>query len=446
MLRSSVFWSIAVGLSFFTACSAKPHTDAGPAGSSGNAGSDAGGSSQGGGDQGGSAGSIGVGGTFAAGPGSGGAGNPSCNTPAGTDDDGDGFSEDQGDCNDCDANVNPGAVEVVAQPDMNGNTPPPADEDCDGQVDNVPGSCDDGLAVGDPDPFSGAKSIELCQKATDQDKKWGVITAKYVRADGASNPAPLPLQYGLKQKFGNNVNPQGGKSMLVLSAGNARDANDPDACGTESCFGNSGGNAPPGFPQDVPGCDGDTAINDDVALDLKVRAPTNATGYSFNFKFYSFEFPEWICTAYNDQFIALINPAPMGSINGNISFDSKTNPVSVNIAFFDVCDPSSKSLWAQECAFFGGSCPPAPNPYCPSGKAELQGTGFDQWDGGAYAGGTSWLKTQAPVKGGDIINVRFAIWDTGDEALDSTALVDNFQWIANGGTVTIGTTPIPDPK
>jgi hypothetical protein len=34
----------------------------------------------------------------------------------------------------------------------------------------------------------------------------------------------------------------------------------------------------------------------------------------------------------------------------------------------------------------------------------------------------------------------------GDGLLDSTALVDNFQWIANGGTVVVGTVPVPTPK
>ena len=33
----------------------------------------------------------------------------------------------------------------------------------------------------------------------------------------------------------------------------------------------------------------------------------------------------------NDQFIALVDPAPKGAINGNISFDSLSNPVSVNV-------------------------------------------------------------------------------------------------------------------
>jgi hypothetical protein len=82
---------------------------------------------------------------------------------------------------------------------------------------------------------------------------------------------------------------------------------------------------------------------------------------------------------------------------------------------------------------------------CPAGTGELSGTGFDgAW--GDDAGATTWLKTSAPIKGGDEVTIRFAIWDTGDTAWDSTALVDSFQWVANGGTVGVGTEPIPDPK
>ncbi|MBP7292348.1 MAG: hypothetical protein KBB21_37315, partial [Nannocystaceae bacterium] len=117
---------------------------------------------------------------------------------------------------------------------------------------------------------------------------------------------------------------------------------------------------------------------------------------------------------FNDQYIALVDPAPMGSINGNISFDSMSNPVSVNIAFFDVCSG------------------------CALGTGELAGTGFDTWDD---AGATSWLVTTAPVDGGDEFTIRFAIWDTGDSAWDSTVLLDNFRWLAGGGEVDVGTEP-----
>ena len=42
------------------------------------------------------------------------------------------------------------------------------------------------------------------------------------------------------------------------------------------------------------------------------------------------------------------------------------------------------------------------------------------------------------------LTIRFAIWDTGDSALDSTVLVDDFKWLATTGTtVEVGTKPVP---
>lgn len=339
---------------------------------------------------------------------------PTCQSSADEDKDQDGFSVAQGDCNDCDPNVSPGSIEVPTEMGKDAS-----DEDCDGMVDNVAPACDNGIALGDTDPKNGARAIDLCQFPAPGEKKWGVIEQGYVRADGSAGVPPLALQYGIMDSFGPNVHVQGGTRMLALSSGNARTSAQQGACGALSCYNNAPGTAPSGFPQDVPNCPGSTTINDDVALQLKIRSPKNATGYSFNFKFYSFEYPEWVCTSFNDQFISLVNPPPMGSISGNVSFDKQNNPVSVNVAFFDVCAG------------------------CPLGESELAGTGFDAWDD---AGGTGWLQTTAPIKGGDEFTIRFAIWDTGDQAWDSTALVDNFQWIANGGTVAIGTVPVEDPK
>jgi hypothetical protein len=128
-------------------------------------------------------------------------------------------------------------------------------------------------------------------------------------------------------------------------------------------------------------------------------------------------------------------------VNGNISFDSQNNPVSVNIAFFDVCNDCNN--YAQNCGP-PSMCPMPPSSCCPAGANELMGTGFDDSFGGGEAGGaTTWLQTTAPIHGGDEFLIRFAIWDTGDHNLDSTALIDDFKWIANGGTVVVGTTMVP---
>lgn len=315
-----------------------------------------------------------------------------------------------------------------------------SDSICDGELAN-PTLCDQGLQVGDKSAMNAAKAIDLCTAAGPSG--WGVVDAKYVRADGS---ATTPGQNtGLVPKFGNNVTPQAGASMLVLSSGYARDVGYPDACGSQTCETTGLGTAPPGFPQDVPNCPGSKDINDDIGLEVKLRAPKNAKGYQFNFAFMSFEFAEYVCTDYNDQFIALVNPPPQGSIGGNISFDKKKNPVSVNIALFDHCDPGTKTSFGEFCQLFGmGTCPPPPNPYCPQGPGFLSGTGMaglSEWGDG---GSTGWLVTTAPVQGGSEFSIRFAIWDTGDTALDSTVLIDNFRWSAD--PVGIDTEEVPDPK
>ena len=388
--------------------------------------------------------------------GTGGAGAGDCNSTMDEDKDKDGWSKAEGDCNDCDANVNPGAIEVkITMPQGDAGIPDPADEDCDGTADNVAPPCDTGLALADVDPADAAKAIDLCQTTTEspaskKDRKWGVLSSKYIGADGASPRTP-GIQVGLFNKFGMNVKTQLGKSMLGLSSGLMRSPGEPGACpkvvSGQSC--DTGNTSPtiPNFPQAVPGCPVSNIINDDIALEVKLRSPTNATGYKFKFKFYSYEFPEYVCTNFNDQFVALVKPAPQGAINGNISFDSGSHPVSVNIAFFDVCDVAGKSFFAKYCTQAANPgnapCPTAPVSYCPSGNGDLLGTGMDGPPGMLDAGATSWLETSAPVKGGDDVTIRFAIWDTGDHNLDSSVLVDAFEWIANGGTVTVGTIKPP---
>jgi hypothetical protein len=364
----------------------------------------------------------------------------------------DGWTPNQGDCNDCDPDINPGAIDVLHPND--GGTPTWGDEDCSGTPGDSAMPCDQGLALTDVDPNDAAKSIELCQTATATDRKYGVISATYMRANGTAVTTP-GAQTGIQSAFGTNVHVQGGQNMLALSSGFARTIGQAGACNGISCQTNATGTAPTGFPEDDPACPPTSVIADDVALELQIRVPSNANGYSFSFKFYSFEYPDWVCDThgYNDQFIALVTPPPMGaytptgSTGGNISFDSNNNPVSVNLGFFDVCDPTTPTRFASHCrAADAAACPPTPSPYCPLGVGDLAGTGFDTWHTGVGpAGATRWLETQAPATPGSTITIRFAMWDAGNYEFDSTVLIDNFQWNATGGTVTVGTTPIPQP-
>jgi len=331
------------------------------------------------------------------------------------DDDGDGYTPLEGDCDDDDPNVNPDAIEVIVDaPYADGGLPDPVDEDCDGTIDNPPGPCDEGIALEDVDPLNGARVIELCKTASLDGTDWGVVGAAYVRANGDAITNTSWPQIGVQTNFGTHVAPTNGYNLLVLSSGHARTPGQPESCDSQSCNEVGPGAAPPGFPQDVPGCEGGMNINDDVGFELALRAPSNAVGFRFKLRFYSFEYPEWVCTTFNDQLIALVDPEPDGSINGNVSFDSAGYPVSVNTLFITTCAD------------------------CPDGTEDLEETGFDIW---GDSGATSWIQTTVPIGGGDEFTIRFAIWDTGDAVVDSTALIDGFEWIAAAGAPAVETVP-----
>jgi hypothetical protein len=368
-----------------------------------------------------------------------GSGQPAdCNSGPMDDQDKDGWTGAQGDCNDCDPNVNPGAIEVIAMPSADGGTPMPADEDCDGKVDNIPMPCDQGLAVGDTDPFNAAKAVELCQKLTDP-KKWGVKSAKWVLPDGSPPPGvpEFDLGHGLLPAFGPNVNVQAGQRMLGLSSGSARQPTDADYQDVGGFDKNYTSGSPPGFPKESPACPGVTTgePHDGAGLELVIRTPSNAHGFSFNFNFFTYEWPDYICSEFNDFFVALLTPIPMGQSDGNISFDSQGNPVSVNNAFLEVCGCDS----GPPCNA-GGK-----NFTCSLGDTKLVGTGFGLDTAFQDHGSTYWLATKAPVQPSSEITIRWAVYDSGDGVLDTSTLIDNWQWIADSGT-TVGTTPISTPK
>ncbi len=195
-----------------------------------------------------------------------------------------------------------------------------------------------------------------------------MLSAQYVRGDGS--PAEPSPAVGVLDSFGPNVHPQGGTRLLVLSSGRARIAGWPGACNANyGCTNYGPGVAPPGFPQSAPGALPRQTSTTTSPSSSSSATPTNATGYEFAFKFYTFEYPEFtVEDCFNDQFVALATPAPPGSLNGNLSFDSLGNPVSVKLSFFEVCEDY------------------------PLGTDELEGTGFRLWND---AGATSWLRTRA---------------------------------------------------
>lgn len=339
----------------------------------------------------------------------------------------DGWTPAQGDCNDCNAQVNPAAIEA------SGNA---SDDDCDGIIDNVSPACDQGLALADNDPMSAAKAVELCKVATGP-KGWGVTSAKWVSPDGS--PAPVSANYdlghGLLGTFGPNVHVQAGQRMLALSSGTARQPTDP---GYQSVGGFDKGltsSSPPGFPQALASCPGVvTGVpHDGVALEVALRAPSNAHGFSFDFNVFTYEWPAYTCSQFNDLFLALLSPVPAGLADGNISFDTNGDYIGPNSSLLEVCN----CMNGPPCLAGGKSFS------CSLGDQGLVGTGFD--DAMQGHGSSGWLTSTAPVTPGQPITMRWTTYDSGDGILDSTALVDHWQWIVAPGAQ-VGTTRIAMPK
>jgi hypothetical protein len=364
--------------------------------------------------------------------------------------------------------VNPGAIEVLG----NG-----VDDDCNGKADLFDlgdlEPCDHALSSNSSDPADYARAFGIC-KVTEEDpidprqRTWGLIEAKILRADG-SELVDVRAR-SIRPNFG-NISTTQGSAMVVLSTGIAADATQTDP-------GPNGG-APDGVnisnahvPQSVvdistctapecvrdwfatenlplkhasqlpraPDCGADSptpTANDSVMLVLRMRAPTNVRAFSYNSYFLSAEYPEYVCSSYNDQFVALVDtpsgtPSPIPNpIDKNLSTYIQGGsqwPIGINVAkgtsLFSVCAPQANNpCWV-----------PKVNPAsCSLGTADLSGTGFEApagvFEECTIGGGTHWLTTAGNVIPGQIVELRIAIWDVGDLAYDSTALIDGFQWL-----------------
>jgi len=383
------------------------------------------------------------------------------------DSDGDGFTTCGGDCCDSTAEgcgspalVNPGAFEAM------GNM---VDDDCDGMVDNAAAAtCDTGLASNSGTAMDYAKAIELCQTATMTDTKWGVISAQLVLPSGTGTPNAN--QRAIRPAFGGTT-VQGGSSFAVLSTGAAAATGQTSpafrAFQTAAALGGSStvpadwyaanGNTLP----NAPGCPapaGGATVQDPIMLELSIRTPTNAKSFKLSTNFMSSEYPEWTCSPFNDFFVVLLDSTwagqPANPTDKNLAFyTSPTNqkyPVGVNLAFgntglFTACTNGPIGCASFSVAGTISTC---------TSTTELVGTGMDPTNPAANAnaggqpgycgannqvgGGTGWLVTSGNVKGGEVIKLRIAVWDTSDGLYDSVSILDNFQWsvdAAQPGTV-----------
>ncbi len=358
--------------------------------------------------------------------------------------DGDGITTCGGDCCDSTECSAPGMVNAGAF-DAAGNG---IDDDCNGAVDDTQLICDANLASGSLNANDYAKAIDLCQTATMTEKKWGVISATLTLANGTGTPAPNAQ--AIRNHFGTGVMPRGGLNMALLSTGSAAGRGDtnPAYQDFENTPSFNGNNTQSPFPADfyaannnslpnAPGCpdpDG-TEANDPVMLTLTVRVPTNARSFKLATNFFSSEFPEYTCSAFNDFFVVLLDSAYNGPTpnptDKNLAFyngNGMKHPVGVNLAHGNTGLFTQCMNGATGCAGSTGSIMTC------TGTTQLMGTGLDTPTPGScdsnalQGGGTGWLETSGNVNPGEVMKLRIAIWDTSDHILDSIAMVDGFQW------------------
>ena len=190
-------------------------------------------------------------------------------------------------------------------------------------------------------------------------------------------------------------------------------------------FGNTFANPMPSLPS-PPGCGmaQPAMVNDYTELVLKLKAPSNVNSFSFQFQFFSAEYPEYVCTQFNDEFLVLQESTGEFPTPTNIAFDMQKNPITVNNGLFTVCKNDNSKPQTQ---------------HCKSPVTDIAGTGYEDMEGGIpgfpglpglgpIGGSTGWLTTTAPVTPGEEVTLHFIIFDEGDHILDSAALIDNFQW------------------
>ncbi|MBU1380025.1 choice-of-anchor L domain-containing protein, partial [Myxococcota bacterium] len=352
------------------------------------------------------------------------------------DNDGDGFTPANGDCNDSNAAIHPAAPEIcndgidnncngltdAAEGDQDGDGEPRCsgttvadcddsdpgrshnnfevvgngiDDDCDGTVDEDPYACDCGGGV------DYAESIGLCS---------GV---------GSINTYYNAGSHGIATSYG-SISTVHGCNFLTLSTGIAFQAaggssnmgttgNPVTSTGCMACTTPDTQN--PTWAHPGPeGCCESATENDPSRVRITVTVPANARSFSFQFVVMSIEYPEYVHSPYNDTFYAVVNSTALSSTM-NVSFAPATDPA-------DTLQPMTIN-----------------NGYFESPQV-LNLTGTPYLTGGSSTG---WLTTTAPCTPGETLTIDFWVHDEGDHVLDTAVLIDNFQWHINtvDGPVTI---------
>ena len=244
--------------------------------------------------------------------------------------------------------------------------------------------------------------------------------------------------------------PQGGESFLMISTGviaqpnaqgivtetsgsqggngdNQNDSSDslPPPIVVDNGSNNGNGGTPFDMCDGVGDCSdsledawnlGSGDPNNKLYMTWKSDVPDLVESYSFNFAYFSSEYPSWVDTTFNDLVIAWQTSE---AYTGNVTFIGDQPLTVTSLA-----------------PYLGGDGYSGNEP-------QLAGTGFE---GNA---GTDWFSVNQNVVAGETLTMTIMIADMGDTALATLGILDNFHWnceacIPVDDPVCMG--EVPDPK
>jgi hypothetical protein len=335
------------------------------------------------------------------------------------DDDGDGWTTCDGDCDDHNSLVNPCAFDTnAASGDPVGKDG--IDNDCDGQIDNLR-VCDGSLTAGHvTSAASYASAVDVC----DNPKCQVVVGSTFYGPNNSS-------AHRITAHMGNNFTPHKGSYMAFLSTGIADDLIDTasyrpgDGTDLSNTFTHP---SPLKAAQNINPCgtgvDEAPTVHDYSELRLTLKAPINAGSFTFDFNFFSEEYPAYVCRGFNDTFLAMLT-SQQYTTPFQIAFDPNNHRINVNNSFFQDCTGivSGDNLGYTHA--------------CAGALSLLNNTGYEIKYGQTSltlgnlnkgSGATDWLKTTAPIQPGETFTLSFIVFDEGDGILDSAVNLDNFRW------------------
>ncbi len=155
---------------------------------------------------------------------------------------------------------------------------------------------------------------------------------------------------------------------------------------------------------------GGGSARDQIWFQFETLVPGGTHGFTFDFAYFSVEFPEYVNSIYNDVFLVWSSSE---TYTGNLCFVND-QPCTVTA----LCNGDASCANLAYCNWFTCANPPSP---------ELEGTGFQ-----TAGGGTGWFEAKASAEPNEVLQVTWTLFDMGDSTLDTLVIVDDWRWDCEG--------------